>query len=371
MRDSGPVNSTEGHITASSVFCSGSFIPNATVQHRHGRIESVTEAKSEPEFSLLIPGFIDLQVNGMGGIDVANASASQLGQLGAQLSAHGVTAWCPTLVSRPIAEYDDAITRIESARVNDAGPTILGVHLEGPYLGGQHGAHRNVEDGPIQLAWVADHRDTVAIMTLGAERTGTIDAIAQLQAMDIVAALGHTAADYETTRGAIEKGARLFTHLGNASGSFHQRAPGAIGAVLDDDRVFASIIADGVHLHDAVLRLFWRQCGADRIVLVSDSAAGLSGATLNAADGAPRLADGTLAGSSLTMDAAVRHAIAVGIAPTDALRAATANPAAVMRIDDRGVIAPGAHADLVALDDRYHVEAVWVGGVRQRHAAEP
>jgi N-acetylglucosamine-6-phosphate deacetylase len=365
VRDSVVVGSTRETITASSVLCDGALVDDVEVQHSQGRITALTRGKGAAEFGLLIPGFIDLQVNGIGEIDVATATTHELSQIGSTLTSHGVTAWCPTLVTRPLAEYPEAIRRIDQARSRVAGPTILGVHLEGPYLGTEHGAHRNVSDGPISLEWISEHRDAIAMVTLGPERVGALEAISQLDEMGVVAALGHTGADYDTTIAAVDRGARLFTHLGNASGSMHQRAPGAIGAALDDDRVFASVIADGVHLHDAVLRSFWRLLGPERTVLISDAAAGLSGARVDPVDGAPRLADGTLAGTRLTMDAAVRHAIAAGISPVDALRAATANPAAVLRIHDRGVIADGAHADLVALDDTFCVEAVWIDGVRQ------
>lgn len=318
-----------------------------------------------PEFEIVAPGFVDLQVNGHDDVDVATADDASWARLGGLLTAQGVTSWCPTLVSAPLDVLDRRLARVAGHEA--AGADVVGVHLEGPFLGTQHGAHASVAEGPVDVEWLAGLPEIVSIVTLGPERDGAEEAISRLAERAIVAALGHTGATDQQVGAAVDAGATLFTHVFNASGTLHQRAPGAIGAALTDDRLAVSLIADGHHVDARVVDLVFRAKPAGKVVLVSDAvgwrSGRLGGADIALVDGVPRLPDGTLAGSALTMDAAVRFcANEAGIDLERALRAASANPAAVVGLDDRGSITPGRRADLVALSPDLTVDQTWVGG---------
>ncbi|MEZ5244483.1 MAG: amidohydrolase family protein [Acidimicrobiales bacterium] len=333
----------------------------------HGTIVDVRPCRARPEHHLVAPGFIDLQVNGHDDVDLATADEVGWRRINGLLLEQGVTSWLPTLISAPLEVLSERVERLRGFMAVDAGPDPVGIHLEGPFLGAARGAHP--ADGPIDvdLAWLDALPTSVRLMTLGPECGGVVDAIARLDGRGVVCSLGHTTADAGQTERAIDAGARLFTHAFNASGVLHQREPGALGVALSDDRLAICLIADGIHVDPRVLRLAWRAKGPSRIVLVTDAtgwrAGRLGDAGVALVDGAPRLADGTLAGSALRMDAAVRYCVdVVGIALVDALAAASTNPARVLGLDDRGSITPGRRADLVALTDALQVEVTWSAG---------
>ena len=320
---------------------------------------------------LVAPGFVDLQVNGIDDIDVATAAGDAWNDLDRLLLAQGVTAWCPTLVTAPLDSYAAKLDRIaEAAARPPAGrPAILGAHLEGPFLGGAPGAHRREHLSPIDLDWLAALPEIVRVVTLAPELPGALDAIRLLCDKGVLVSIGHSTATFEQAEAAIDAGARLATHLFNGMGPLHHRDPGIVGAVLADERVTASVICDLVHLHPAVVRAAFRVKGWGRVALVTDAVAWMdadgSGARTGYAldDGAPRLPDGTLAGSALTMDAAIRHATDVaGVDLAQAVAAASSTPAAVAGEKRRGRVEAGARADLVTMTARLEVDTVWVGG---------
>jgi N-acetylglucosamine-6-phosphate deacetylase len=206
------------------------------------------------------------------------------------------------------------------------------------------------------------------MMTLGPEGEGAIEAVQALVEMGVLVSLGHSTASYEQALAATAAGARLVTHCFNGMAPFHHRAPGLVGAALTDDRLMVSLIADLVHVHPAAMALVFRAKGPGRVVLVTDAVAWARGTVGDHVrmtfDGtAPRLPDGTLAGSALTMDAAVRNVVEhCGVSLLDAVHAATSTPAQLLGLDDRGEILPGRRADLVALAPDLTVEATWVRG---------
>lgn len=333
-----------------------------------GVIVAVEPCSGEPIHDLVAPGFIDLQVNGHDDVDVATADDAGWQRIAEAVAAQGVTSWLPTLISAPLDVLDDRIRRVEGLMAGSGGPDAVGIHLEGPFLGGARGAHPGEGFAAVDSAWLATLPDVVRLMTLGPECPGAREAIAALSSRGVVSSLGHTTATAEETEAAIDAGARLFTHAFNASGPMHHRSPGALGVALSDDRLAVSLIADGVHVDPRMLRLAWRAKGSERVVLVTDAtgwrAGRLGDAGVGLVDGAPRLADGTLAGSALRMDDAVRYCVdTVGIDLVDALAAASTNPARVLGFDDRGSIAPGRRADLVALTDDLQVVRTWVAGI--------
>jgi N-acetylglucosamine-6-phosphate deacetylase len=316
--------------------------------------------------AVLAPGFLDLQVNGVDDVDFASTDHDGWRRAGAAQLQAGVTAYCPTLVTRRLDEYPPMLERVRAARIDAQDrslPAILGAHLEGPFLGGAPGAH------PIELLRTADadwlrrtldaYADVVCLVTLAPEADPDLGATRLLHARGIRVALGHSTATYEHALAAFDAGARLVTHLFNGMSPLHHREPGLSGAALDDERVTATLIADLVHVHPAVLRLTIGH--KPNVALVTDRVA-LAG--VHVADhGAARLADGTLAGSTLSMDRAVRNVVGLGVPIERAVEMAATIPAAALGRPNRGRIVPGARADLVALDpDSLAVRAVWLAG---------
>jgi N-acetylglucosamine-6-phosphate deacetylase len=250
------------------------------------------------------------------------------------------------------------------AAVRAARPdAVLGVHLEGPFLGGAPGAHPVDLVRPVDLGWLAAlcdrFGDLVRMITLAPEADPGLAATAMLRDRGVTVALGHSTVDYEGALAAAAAGASVVTHLFNGMGPLHHRAPGLPGAALEDRRLVPSIIADGVHVHPTMVRL---ALGArPDAVLVTDAVATVEPVVCR--DGAAYLPDGTLAGSTLTMIDAVQRVVALGVAPAAAVRCATANAANAIGAASYGRIAPGARADLLALDpSTLAVRRVWIGG---------
>ncbi len=349
---------------AATVMTPAGPVSDAEVVIDGGLIADVRGATGPVPDTVLVPGFVDLQVNGIGTVDVAGATAPDWDQLDHALLAQGVTTWCPTIVTAPLDELEASLAAIADAARRPGGgrPEIAGAHLEGPFLA-VPGAHRRQFLRPrVDGAWLASLGSLVKIVTLAPELPGALDAIAELSDRGVVVALGHSAGTAETALEGADAGARLVTHVGNAMGPLHQRAPGLVGAALTDERLSVSVIADLVHSHPVFVRLAFTSKSARGVALVTDSVAAPPGPT------PPRLPNGTLAGSVLRMDDAVSNVVRrCAVSLPDALEAAGATPARLLGLDDRGAIAPGRRADVVALeptgDGTPRVASVWVAGV--------
>jgi N-acetylglucosamine-6-phosphate deacetylase len=326
--------------------------------------------------AVLVPGFVDLQINGAGAVDFAHADRAGWQRALQAHARHGTTACCPTFVSAPLAAYDEPLavalavaSDTESATGDELGARVLGVHLEGPFLGGAPGAHvvehLRVVDGPWLAGLLERAPGLVRIVTLAPEADPELAGTGMLSAAGVVVALGHSTATYAEARAAADAGATLVTHLFNGMRPFNHREPGLAGAALDDPRLTPSLIADLVHVHPAALRL---AIGAkESVTLVTDAVAVDAGTigdvVMQERDGAARLADGTLAGSVLTMDRAVRNVVDLGFPLVRAVEMAATVPAQILGCSDRGRLEPGRRADIVALDrESLAVRAVWVGG---------
>ena len=324
----------------------------------------------------LLPGFIDCQVNGGGGVLFNNATdAEALRRIGSAHRKFGTTGFLPTLISDDVERMREAIAATREAIIEGV-PGVLGIHLEGPYLAdarkGTHDASKfRVPDADeIALATALDNG--ITLITLAPERVGPETIRAFVQRGALVCA-GHTAASYEQARAGIEAGISGFTHLYNAMSPLTGREPGAVGAALEDARAWCGVIVDGHHVHPASLRVALAAKPRGKVFLVTDAmppvgaddpSYELYGETITARDGVVRNAAGSLAGSALDMATAVRNSVAMlGVPLEEAARMASAYPAEVLGIGDRyGRIAPGYHADLVALDGDLQVVDTWIGG---------
>lgn len=330
-----------------------------------GRITDIHPATGPVPERILCPGFVDIQVNGHDDVDVASARGAEWDRLDSLLLQQGVTSWCPTLVSAPLPRLDAAIGRVVERM--PASPGMVGIHLEGPFLGGAPGAHRREFLTDPDMQWLKALPPAIALVTLAPERDGALEAIRLLTERGVVVSLGHSTATFEQATAAVDAGARLVTHLFNGMGPFHHREPGLAGVALGDRRLCASVIADAVHLHPGAVAAAFAALG-ERAVLVTDAVgwrarqhAGFP-VEMSGDPPAPRLPDGTLAGSALTMPRALEVAVGAGVALVDAVRAATFTPAGLMGRGDIGSLQAGKRADLVALTADFSVEQVWVGG---------
>ena len=355
-------------LAAARVVTPDGVVGPAVLELDGGVIAGITPTSTPVPDRTLAPGFVDLQVNGHEDVDVATADGGDWERMDGLLVAQGVATWCPTLVTAPIERYNAALERVAAAALRTgARPTIAGVHLEGPFLGGRPGAHPTELLRPLDPAWLDALPPIVRLVTLAPELDGAPDAVARLRRRGIVVSLGHTAADLGDIGAAVDAGASLVTHLFNGMPPLHHRDPGMVGAALTDDRLTACLIPDLVHVHPTALALAFRAKPAGRVVLVTDAiawrGARIAGRAVEHDGRAPRLADGTLAGSSLTMDRAVANVVhAAGIPLADAVRAASTTPADVLGLTDRGRLVPGCRADVVALDGDLAPTEVWIGG---------
>lgn len=338
-------------------------------------IESV-EAGGTGATDYIVPGFIDLQVNGRASTDVMNASAGALCELSAELAREGTTAWLATAITSPLARIEAIAANIaeaiaEASAASGATGAILGMHLEGPFISparlGAHPAH-NLDPRGVALERVAA-MPALRMITLAPELDGALEAVAALGARGVAVSLGHTDASLERAQAAVAAGARMFTHTFNAMPPLNHRHPGAAAAAMLPSRAWAAVIADGVHVHPAMLRLLYLARGAGGICLTTDRVAtgAASGASPEAAaavaHGAARMPDGRLAGSVISMLDAVRIMVErAGTSVGEAALMAAANPARVLGLGDRGKIETNARADLLVLGAGLELKAVFVGG---------
>ena len=304
---------------------------------------------------LVSPGFVDLHVHALDGCGLVGPGAPDVPGLARALARRGVTGFLATTAAAPLGQLQAVLAGLP---YDGAGARCLGVHLEGPWLSAdQAGAQppdalRLPDLGAFERLLAAG---PPAMLTLAPELEGAHALVRRATEAGVVVSLGHSTATYDQAVQAVAAGARHITHCFNAMPALHHREPGLVGAALDLAGVTVEVIADGVHLHPAVVRLLWRACGAERMCLVSDAVdVDLPGT------GAARLPDGTLAGSRIGLDTAVRNLVAWGIPLADALTMAATTPGSVL--GRAQVLAVGVQADLVLLDAGLDVVMTIVGG---------
>ena len=326
--------------------------------------------------ALLLPGFIDIQVNGGAGVLFNDSpSLEAIARIGAAHRRFGTTGFLPTLISDDLATLEAAIEATRQAMAEGV-PGLLGIHIEGPFLSprrkGIHQASklRRIDETAFELLTsLASGRTLVTL----APETTSIEMIGRLAKAGVIVSAGHSNATYATAREALDHGVTGFTHLFNAMSPLTSREPGVVGAALEDPASWCSLIVDGRHVDPVVLKIALRCKPLDRFILATDAmpcvgsgekSFRLQGKLITVKDGACVDEDGTLAGSDLDMASAVRNAVnLLGLDLLDASRMASGNPAQFLGLGDLlGRIAPGYRADLVLLDDGLGVLDTWIGG---------
>ena len=336
----------------------------------------------------VVPGFIDLHIHGAGGHDVMEGNARALDRITSTVARHGTTSIVATTVTASVEETCHSLEGIaryirnhesveDPSKETRPAAEILGVHLEGPFISkARRGVHPPdaIAKPSVEILdkFMKAADGLVKILTIAPELPGALPVIAHAVAAKIVVALGHTDADYEQARAAIEAGARHSVHIYNAMRPFTHRDPGVIGAILTDPDVTAEIIADLVHVAGPAIQVVIGTKGFDTVLLVSDGIAAtgmpdgnyrLGNFGVNVKDGIARNAEGKLAGSTLTLDRALRNVVALGVPLVSALRMLTVLPARRLGVaGKKGIIAVGADADLVALTPDLRIAGVMTRG---------
>ncbi|MEU6685155.1 N-acetylglucosamine-6-phosphate deacetylase [Streptomyces sp. NPDC046832] len=382
-----PHPATAGHptvLTGATV-----VLPTGTVENGRVTVDGTRITTTAPEDAhvidatghYVIPGFVDLHNHGGGGASFTSGTVDDILKGIHTHRLHGTT----TLVASTVTGDMDSLTHRAGllSELAEQGE-IAGVHFEGPFISPcRKGAHSEAllrDPHPAEVRKLVDAaRGRAKMLTLATELPGGLDSVRLLADQGVIAAIGHTDATYEQTVEAIDAGATVATHLFNAMPPLGHRSPGPITALLEDDRVTVELINDGTHLHPAALRLAFRHAGADRVAFITDAmdAAGfgdgrywLGPLEVEVADGVARLVeDGTIAGSTLTLDRAFKRAVTVdGLSVEDAVTALSATPARLLGMADTiGSLEPGKYADLLILDSAYEVKGVmrrgeWVVG---------
>lgn len=328
---------------------------------------------------LVAPGYIDSHTHGGFGYDYMDINQDQLDEVLAKLPSKGVTSVVPTIAS---ASLDDQIRMLkalkEGAHRSPRGAKIVGVHLEGPYLAPEKRGAQPLD--ALRMPNIEEvHRlleigeGLVRLVTLAPELPGCLDVIEYLAGQGVVVSAGHTIASYDVIESAVKRGLSRAAHLFNGMEALHHRKPGMVGAALNLEPIYTEVILDGIHLDPRIVKLVVRAKGIARVLLVTDSmeATGMGDGTyirpgnrkVVVKDGEARLESGSLAGSVLTMDRAVRNAVSlVGLSAADAVRLATYNPAMNLGLKDRGALEVGKVSDVLILNPDLSIESVFVQG---------
>jgi len=374
------------------------YLHNATIFSPHGPIEHGALTLSDDKITavgdsdqliclpgwesvdamglMIVPGFVDLQINGGFGKDFTSDPGS-IWQVGEQLPRYGVTSFLPTIISAPFETYLQAQKVVKNGPPEGYhGARVLGLHFEGPFINPEkRGAHDPEKicppDPELYNSWSL--ASFVRLVTLAPELPGAITAIENLVRNGVVVSAGHSNASLSQAQAGFDAGISYGTHLFNAMPPLDHRQPGLAGALLSDSRLIAGMIVDGIHIHPRMVDLAWRMLGENRTSLVTDAMAALGMPagqyqlgehTVHVDSSSARLKDGKLAGSLLSLDQALQNLIAfTGCSLKEALLTVTEVPAHLLKMDHSlGSLASGAKADFVLLSAELHVAQVWIGG---------
>ena len=343
----------------------------------HGVLGAFPEGQTvDASGRIVSPGFVDLHFHGCMGADCCDGTVEALSTMAGYQASRGVTSICPATMTYPEDKLGQVMDAASAFKAGDCQAELVGLNMEGPFISPNRVGAQNPEYvQPCDIAMLRRLQGRagglVKLVDVAPEGPGALDFIRQA-ADGFRVSIAHTCADYDCARQAFQAGARQMTHLFNAMPGLHHRNPGPIAAAAERDDVTPELIADGVHVHPAMVRLAFKLFGDARVILVSDSmrACGMGDGTFDLGGQEVRvqgnracLADGTIAGSVTDLAACVQVAVCqMGVPVESALRAATENPARALGLQDRGVMAPGAVADVVILDNRMAVRDVVVRG---------
>jgi len=339
----------------------------------------VKEAEEYPN-GIIIPGMIDIHIHGAYGRDVSEGKVEAVLEMAKKLTRHGVTSFLPTVVTSPLSAIKESVRAVrEALNIGQKGSRILGVHVEGPYLSVEKAGAEPVAylrkpnlDEFLELYKISG--GSLRRITIAPELEGSLELIREAVGRGVIVSLGHSNATYDEAVRAMDEGALLATHLFNGMRGLHHREPGVVGAFLERDDAYVEVIADLVHLHRATLRLVYKCKGSGRMLLITDSIAAtglpdgiyeLGPQKVTVKGGVCRLEDGTLAGSTLTMDRALKNMVKeVGVPLREAVEMATSNPAKLLGLKSLGEVKVGAKADLAVLSRDLEVVATYIEGTK-------
>jgi N-acetylglucosamine-6-phosphate deacetylase len=323
------------------------------------------------------PGFVDIHTHGRGGSDTMYPTFEDLNTISQTTLQTGVTSFLPTTMTMPVDDLDKAIENIDKNKDKVTGSQIIGVHLEGPFLNKKYKGAQPEECMilPTQenyLSFVKDREYLVKKITVAPELENSVEFIKYLSQKNVTVSLGHTNATYEEAQLAIDAGATSGTHTYNAMTPLTHRAPGVVGAVMVNDSVYAELILDGIHVSFPAAKILLKTKGKDKLVLITDSmeAAGLDNGKYRLGthdvyvkDGEARLIDGTLAGSILAMNVAVKNAYQnLGLTLNEAVNLASYNPAQCIHEDMIGEIKVGKYADIIFFNENVEIQKIMIKG---------
>ncbi|NRS19738.1 N-acetylglucosamine-6-phosphate deacetylase [Brevibacillus sp. HB1.4B] len=335
----------------------------------------------------ICPGFVDMHMHGIDGYDTMDGTPKSLQAISTALARHGVTSFLATTMTAPYDQLEQVLVNIaQNSREGLPGAQAIGIHLEGPWINPRYKGAQKEEniaipklDAVQKLYGLSE--GLIKVVTIAPEQPEALEAIAWLKERDVIVSAGHTGATFAQATEAVDAGVRHFTHCFNAMTGLHHREPGVVGAAMYHEQLSTELIADGIHVHPAVMKILYRVKTAERLALVSDSmraaAMGegtydLGGQEVHVHDNQAKLADGTLAGSILTLNRAVGNMVKLsGVALPEAVEMASHTPASILGFGDRkGRLAAGYDADIIVLNEQFDVTMTFVAGKEVYHQSK-
>jgi N-acetylglucosamine-6-phosphate deacetylase len=359
-------------ILTTQKFFDGQILHGPTEIHLHeGCIHKLTRYDGVPEFSLVAPGFLDLQMNGFESIDVSDCSIDDLIALDQSLLSHGTTHWLATVITAPLDRLEERITFLDEVCRSGLVGGLLGIHIEGPFLGRAPGAHRTDWIVPIDMTWISRLPESVQLVTIAPEQPLAIEATELLTQRGIAVSMGHSKPSTSEVESMVTAGASMVTHLFNGMSGVHHRENGLALRALVDSRITTGLIADMSHVSPDAVALAFAAKGGQGVCLVSDTVAWDSERAkrrgIQIVDGSPQLVDGTLAGSCTPLSQCVQKSVQIaGVGLEDVLRAAATTPSNVIHRPVISQVCEGAAINLLAMNDALCVVGAWRALVSHR-----